>query len=167
MASWCYGASRKLRPLLVALLLSAAALTRPAAAADETLTVRMDQARIVRLPEHIATIVVGNPLIADVSLQQGGLMVVTGKGYGTTNLVTLDRNGVVLSDQLIQVRGPGDGVVVVYRGGINGSVLRESYSCTPVCERRITLGDSPDFFGPTVQQTVTRNDAVNRTAGSP
>lgn len=162
MTKWLCGESRRLRPLTAALLLAGAALAFPAAAADETVTVRMDQARIVRLPEHIATIVVGNPLIADVSLQQGGLMVITGKGYGTTNLVTLDRNGVVLSDQLIQVRGPGDGVVIVYRG-----LSRESYSCTPVCDRRITLGDSPEFFNPTVSQSVARNDAANRTANSP
>ena len=152
-------APRNLRWLAATLLLGFAAIATPAAAADEIVSITMDQARILRLPERVTTIVVGNPLIADVSLQQGGLMVLTGKGYGTTNLVTLDRNGAELSNQLIQVHAPGDSIVVVYRGQ-----LRESYSCTPQCDRRITLGDSPEFFNPTVAQTVNRNAAASATA---
>ena len=130
-------------------------------ASAETLTVRLDQARIARLPERVSTIVVGNPLIADVSLQAGGLMVLTGKGYGVTNLIALDRNGAVLSEQSIQVQGPSDGVVVVYRGA-----ERESYSCTPRCERRITLGDSAEFFDATINQSGSRNSRAQGAAGT-
>jgi hypothetical protein len=67
--------------------------------------------------------------------------VLTAKSYGATNLLVLDRGGATLAEYPIQVVGPGDAVVVVYRG-----VERESYSCAPVCERRITLGDSATFF---------------------
>ena len=52
---------------------------------DMTLNVFLDEARIVKLPDRVSTIVVGNPLIADANLQAGGLMVMTGKGYGNTN----------------------------------------------------------------------------------
>jgi hypothetical protein len=41
--------------------------------------------------------------------------------------------------------------VVIYRG-----VERESYSCMPKCERRITLGDSNTYFGTTLAQTGAR-----------
>lgn len=119
--------------------------------AAQLLSVNLDQARIERLPEKVSTIVIGNPLIADVSLQQGGLMVITGKGYGATNLVVLDRAGAVLAEHTILVRGPADGVIV-YRG-----VARETYSCTPDCERRITLGDSPEFFDVNIAQSALRN----------
>ncbi len=132
-----------------------------AIAGADTLTVRLDQAKIARLPAGVATIVVGNPLIADVSLQQGGLMVITGKGYGVTNLIALDRGGNLLSEQAIQVQGPTDHVVVVYRG-----IERESYSCTPRCERRITLGDSPDFFDATINQTSSRNGRAQGATGT-
>ena len=67
-------------------------------------------------------------------------MVVTGKGYGVTNVIALDRGGRVLSDNLVRVKGPLENVVV-YRG-----MTRESYACAPNCERRITLGDSPEYF---------------------
>jgi hypothetical protein len=84
-------------------------------------------------------------------VQAGGLLVVTGKGYGTTNLIALDRTGAVLTERNIEVVGAQDTVVVVYRG-----VNRESYSCAPDCQRRITLGDAPDYFTQTLSQSATR-----------
>jgi hypothetical protein len=116
------------------------------------LTVIMDQAKLLKLPDKVATIVVGNPLIADVSLQPGGMMVITGKGYGVTNLVVLDRAGTVLLEKSVEVQGPDADVVVLYRG-----IERETYSCTPVCERRLTLGDSNVVFDTGVAQTGSRN----------
>jgi Flp pilus assembly secretin CpaC len=118
-----------------------------AATTDEVIAVSVDQAKLVKFPERIATIVIGNPLIADVALQPGGIVVVTGKGYGATNVIAMDRAGAVLMDRLIQVTGPLDKVVTIYRG-----VERESYSCAPICQRRITLGDGDSFFKGTMDQ---------------
>jgi len=132
-------------------LLVAAAMTTRARAAD-TLTVYVDQATITKVPENVTTLVIGNPLIADVSVQPGGLLVVTGKGFGTTNLIALDRSGAVLTERSIQVLGPQDQIVYVWRGP-----NRESLSCTPDCEPRITLGDSPAYFDQTITQTGNRN----------
>ena len=126
------------------------AATLPAASAAE-IRVMLDRARIAKVPDHTSTVVVGNPLIADVAIQAGGVMVVTGKGYGVTNLIALDRSGQVLAEQLVQVGSPAD-AVIVYRG-----VARESYSCTPNCERRITLGDTPEYFDATLAETGNRN----------
>ena len=80
----------------------------------------------MKVPERVTTIVIGNPLIADASLQTGGLIVITGKGYGTTNLIALDRKGNALMEKIVQVLGPQRDVVVVYKG-----VNRETYSCAP------------------------------------
>jgi hypothetical protein len=140
--------------LFALILAGSTTMAFPTRAAD-LVTVFLDQARLVRLPEHVATLVVGNPLIADVTLQAGGLMVITGKGYGTTNLIALDRSGSVLRELSIEVQGPREDIVIVYRG-----VERESYSCTPACERRITLGDTPDFFSTNVGEVATRNGSA-------
>jgi hypothetical protein len=154
---------RDRRMRLAALIVCALGLTLPAAAQPtEVIAVMLDQAQVARLPERVSTIVVGNPLIADVSVQASGTMVITGKGYGVTNLIALDRAGKVLLEKLIQVRGPINNVVVVYRG-----VDRESYSCTPICERRITLGDTPEFFEATIGQTGNRNLRAQSGAAPP
>ena len=140
------------RALLALLLIAASAQLPHAAIAAEPLNVVLDQATLMKLPEKVSTIVVGNPLVADVAVQSGGLVVVTGKGYGSTNLIVLDRSGAVLMERSIVVRGPREGTVAVYRG-----VERETYSCTPDCERRITLGDSGGYFSATLGQTDIRN----------
>jgi Flp pilus assembly secretin CpaC len=118
-----------------------------AAPDPDRISVNVDQAKLVKLPTGIATIVVGNPLIADVTLQNGGVVVVTGKGYGATNFIAMDRTGQVLVDREIQVQGPSDQLVTIYRG-----VERESYSCMPICQRRVTLGDGENYFKSTIDQ---------------
>jgi Pilus formation protein N terminal region len=142
------------RQFILALIFAccAVAIIAPRSAPAAEVTVILDQAKLLKLPERAATVVLGNPLIADVSLQPGGLMVITGKGYGLTNLIALDRAGAVLMEKSVEVQGPGGDVVVVYRG-----VERGTYSCTPECERRITLGDSNAFFAAIITQTGVRN----------
>jgi Flp pilus assembly secretin CpaC len=144
-------AYRRSAHALAGAVLALAAMAAVRAHAADTIKVEVDQATITRLPEHVTTIIIGNPLIADVTVQPGGVLVVTGKGFGTTNLIALDRSGAVLTERNIEVVGPRGNVVVVYRG-----VNRESYSCAPDCERRITLGDSPDFFNATLLQAGDR-----------
>ena len=146
-----FGADAKMASLVLALGLFAAISLAPAKASD-ALNVVLDQATIMKLPDKVATIVVGNPLIADVAVQSGGLVVVTGKGYGSTNVIALDRTGTVLMERSIVVSGPVGPTVQVYRG-----IQRETYSCTPNCERRITLGDSADYFTATIGQSGVRD----------
>jgi len=146
-----FGRRRRLVGLLAWTLLSAIALGATPAQADN-LTVNVDEARIMKLPARVATIVIGNPLIADATLQSGGILVVTGKGFGATNLLALDRSGQVVMDKTVQVLGPSGGdLVIVFKG-----VERESYSCAPDCERRLTLGDSPAYFTSILSQSGTR-----------
>jgi Flp pilus assembly secretin CpaC len=158
-ALFAYRRRRPMLDLAWAAVLLAAVVSTPARAADP-ITVMLDQATIAKLPEHVSTIVIGNPLIADVTVQAGGLLVVTGKGYGTTNLIALDRSGAVLTERSIQVLGPQE-VVVVYRG-----LSRESYSCAPDCERRITLGDATAYFEDTLQQSGNRNSRAQGQAAA-
>ena len=146
--------------LVVGILLwPLAAMAEPAV--DATIAVNVDQAKLLKLPARVTTIVVGNPLIADVTLQNGGIVVVTGKGYGATNFIAMDRSGEVLVDRLIQVEGPTDQVVTIYRG-----VDRETYTCQPVCQRRATLGDGDNYFKSVMDQAGTLNgQASTSTAG--
>ncbi|MEJ2433749.1 MAG: pilus assembly protein N-terminal domain-containing protein [Pseudolabrys sp.] len=141
-------------------------LSGPARA--DTVTVQVDQAKLLKLPNGVATVVIGNPQIADVTLQSGGVLVVTGKGYGATNLLALDQHGRVIQSDSLQVVGPsGHDLVVVYTGA-----NRTTYSCTAQCQPRTVLGDSiytpkgavtprgRSYFDRTAQQTADRNGLV-------
>jgi Flp pilus assembly secretin CpaC len=145
------------RSLAIGLLLwPLAAHAGPAA---DAIAVNVDQAKLFKLPGHVATIVVGNPLIADVALQAGGVIVVTGKGYGATNFIAMDRSGEVLVDRVIEVQGPTDQLVTIYRG-----VERESYSCMPICQRRVTLGDGESYFKSVIDQAGSLNSQASSSA---
>ena len=154
---------RSMRPLVFILASVSVVSAGPVMAADpvpvgsavvrEQVVVHLDQARILKLPERTATLVVGNPLIADAVVQPGGTVVVTAKSFGSTNIVALDRAGTILMEDSIQVVGPNDHVVVVVYKGVE----RETYSCAPDCGRRITVGDSPAYFTANLTQVGTVN----------
>jgi hypothetical protein len=132
---------------------------------DGAIIAPLDQATLFKLPERASTIVIGNPLIADVSLQSGGIAVITPKGYGVTNVVALDHDGVVLLQKAIVVTSPAGRVVYVYRGP-----RRMTYACDPDCSRRVNLGDDPggddpDEFDKILGQTVSRTTQA-MTAGA-
>src|SRR3979490_2552975 len=148
------------RALAVATLLwPGAAIAEPPPAA---LAVNVDQAKLVKIPARVTPLIVGNPLIADVTLQTGGMIVVTGKGYGATNFIAMDRSGEILVDRVLQVEGPTDQLVPVYRG-----VERESYSCMPICQRRVTLGDGETYFRSTIDQAGTLSNQASGGGAAP
>src|SRR4051794_3488514 len=85
-------------------------------ASDAAIIVRLDEATLIKVPERTSTVIVGNPLIADVIIQPGGLMAVNGRGYGVTKLIAIDRSGATLTEKKVIVKGPDNKTVVVYRG---------------------------------------------------
>jgi len=152
-------ASLGFRSLAIGILLyPAIAIAEPM---TDMIAVNVDQSKLIKLPgAGVATIVVGNPLIADVTLT-GGFIVVTGKGYGATNFIALDRSGAVVVDRLIQVEGPPtEQLVTVYRGS-----ERESWSCTPNCQKRVTLGDGEQYFKSAMDQASTLSSHAVGTSG--
>jgi hypothetical protein len=152
MSHWCVrGGAAAGRAVWLAAALSLIPLVAPARA-GEVIPVDVDSARLIQLPAGAKTVVIGNPLIADLSIQPGGLAVITGKGYGATNVIVLDKEGAVLTEQTVLVKGPSDPTVVVYRG-----VARNTYSCTPECEPRVTLGDDKEYFAETLAADATRS----------
>lgn len=166
MAAWCARGRAILSPLywlsagLIFVAIVAPAAGQPVPLAADTVVVFLDQARLLQLPDRASNVVIGNPLIADVSIQPGGLTVITGKSYGITNLIVTDRQGVVLMEKAIEVSGSGDKTVVVYR-----NVDRETYSCTPYCSRRLTLGDMPEYFEKNLAAIVTLNNQATSAGG--
>ena len=147
------------KPLTAALMAAALCATSTFAHVDKV-TVNLDQAKIVKMPDRIATIVIGNPAIADAALQPGGILVVTGKGYGATNMVALDRQGRVVMDNQVVVVGPPDEHTLIVQRGLD----TETYSCMPRCMPRLTLGDTPAYFNAVGSEMSSRNGFSSGTA---
>jgi hypothetical protein len=134
------------------LLTAGLAMAAVTPALAENINVLLDRAQVIRLPDRVSTLVIGNPSVADGTLQAGGLLVVTGKGYGTTNVIVLDARGEILVEHTVTVGAPSDGTLTVWRGAD-----RETWSCAPRCERSVMLGDGFDYFEGVVGQTASRN----------
>ena len=110
-------------------ILIAAAVAAGHAQAGAGIEVQMNQAKIVRLTKSADTIIVGNPAIADASVQDASTIVLTGKGFGVTNLVVLDIDGnPIVDEQITVVRQTASSVRIYRRADI------QTLSCTPYCE---------------------------------
>jgi Flp pilus assembly secretin CpaC len=118
-----------------------------AAKAAETISITVDQAKVIELPERTATIIIGNPIVADVTmLKKTGRMVLTGKSFGSTNLIALDARGDSIGESVIRVTASAKGLLV-QRGAD-----RETYDCSPRCLPTVNLADSGKFLGETSGQ---------------
>lgn len=126
--------------VLLSLVLLVAGLQIPNASAGD-LIVRYDQSQLLRLPRPATEIIIGNPSIADVSLQGGNLLVVTGKTFGITNIIALDSDRNVIQDQRVVVERDERRVVNLHKGA-----TRFTYSCSPNCETNLTIGDDQTYF---------------------
>lgn len=127
--------------LLIFAGLTASAL--PALAGDtQTYKVELNKTEIVRLPGAASSIVVGNPKIADVTVQSVDTIFVVGRGYGETNLIVLDAQGNTMMQADLQV------VNTLSPHGVRlyNAKSRETYSCIPYCGPSPVLGDSDDFI---------------------
>ena len=133
--------------------LSSAGVAAGSAAPPDVLKVTLDQAKVMQRPAGASTLVVGNPAIADVTMLKGGLaMVVTGKGYGETNMIALDAQGNIIDEKQIDVE-PTRSVLVVQRGND-----RASYWCNPTCMPTVQLGDEDKAFSEARGQISARNE---------
>ena len=140
-------------PACVALLLSFS-VAGPAFAV-ETITVALDRAKMIKVPDGTQTMVIGNPLVADVTLLKGNnSMVLTGRSFGTTNLILLDSSGTPIAESLVEVTH-APGALTVLRG-----TARESYSCTPNCAPAVALGDDTKYLNDTLGNVRTRAGAA-------
>ena len=70
----------------------------------DTVSVALDRAKMIKVPDGTQTMIVGNPLVADVTLLKGnGTMVLTGRSFGTTNLILLDATGTPIAESIVEV----------------------------------------------------------------
>ena len=111
----------------------------PAKAQD--LIVKYDQSQLLRLPRPVAEIIIGNPTIAEVTVQANNLLVVTGKTFGITNVIALDAERNIIQDQRVMVARDESKTVSLTKGS-----KRESYNCSPQCNPALVVGDDKDHF---------------------
>jgi Flp pilus assembly secretin CpaC len=93
------------------------------------------------LDRSAETIVIGNPGIADATVEDDKTIVLTGKTAGATNLIVLDSEGKEVVNVVVRVSSDIRQLTTVFYGS-----QRQTYSCAPTCEQVISVGDNPERF---------------------
>ncbi|MEM6461553.1 MAG: pilus assembly protein N-terminal domain-containing protein [Pseudomonadota bacterium] len=96
---------------------------------QNAITVELDYARVIKLDRSVSRVIVGNAEIADATVSDSQTIIITGKRFGTTNLVILDADGNAIVDERVMVSLESNNTMQVYR-----QEAREVLSCTPACE---------------------------------
>lgn len=125
-----------------------AAMPAKADSPQTAITVGADFAKVVNVAGEPATVIVGNPLFADATIQRGKV-IIQGKHFGTTNVLVLNRNGSQLANLEVSVMRSGKQNVVVYK-----AAKTWSYVCAPNCEHTLVVGDNEGYFNDRMQKQI-------------
>lgn len=127
-----------------------------------SISVPLDEVRVVAFSHPVATIYVGNPMIADVSMIDSRHAFVLGKGFGGTNVVALDTDGKQVVNEHVSVYGHTGSTVILHRG-----VAQATYNCASVrCEVAPTPGDDKDTYSSRMDQLMGHQDAGIKAASA-
>jgi hypothetical protein len=131
---------------LSALAFLAAALSAAPVQAESLATapfkVQVDQTLTLKLAQPADSVAIGNATVADVAIHDPTTLLVTGKAFGSTNLLVLDRAGRTIYSNRLAVTGGAEDQLTIVRGGGN-----YTYSCIDKCRPTPMVGDAPDHFG--------------------
>ncbi len=147
-----------MRAVISAIAVSAALISN--AQADQ-IWLTMDQVRPLKLDKPAEKIVIGNPAIADLTVQDDENILLFGKAPGLTNIYIFDENGETLDNLLIRVRSTSGNMLTVNRGS-----SRTTYNCTSNREPTITVGDDQAVFSSVTAQVNNKFQQAAQAANS-
>ncbi len=132
----------------------------PCGAIAAEFTVPMDQGRMIMFPYPVSTVFVGNPIIADVTIVDDRRVFLTGKNFGSTNLITLDENGDQMSNDRINVQTRLGGTVTLFQG-----TSQTTLACAGGrCQSAPLPSDNPAIYDAVNAQITERNASLNGAA---
>jgi Flp pilus assembly secretin CpaC len=113
-----------------------------AAAMADGLNVNWREARVVKLAKPATSVVVGDPTVADVTLDSPTTVVVFGKTPGETNLLVLSNDQELLLDWPVVVSPVTDRHVTVLNASSDEAPTEVLYACgTERCARVLSPTD--------------------------
>jgi exosome complex RNA-binding protein Rrp42 (RNase PH superfamily) len=136
-----------------------------AVAAEHRLS--MDQVRVLTFKRPFKSVSVGNALVADATVIDETHVFITGREFGTTNIVAIDEEGNLVGDEIITVTTSQGNMVTLTRGN-----QWYTLSCNfGRCDVKPTPGDDPFRYEPDSRAITTREtqstDAASISAPAP
>ena len=128
---------------------------------SDSVALALDEVHTLTFRTPVATVYVGNPSIADVTMIDARHAFVQAKGYGRTNIMALNRDNVMVFNTHVSVTSNnGGGTVTLNRG-----VQRVTLNCAGGrCEATPTPGDAKELFDSAVGQIAGHQNAARGAA---
>jgi hypothetical protein len=125
----------------------------------ETIVLEADKTKLIKMTARPGTVVVGNPSIADVSID-GDKVFLHGRGFGNTNIIVLDLQGNELVNLDVSIKQAQTDAVTVYRGmpGNKELIYRVSLQCAPTCEHNLQIGDNTTLYQGLFEANKAKNE---------
>lgn len=130
-------------------------LTIGCAAMAQQVTVETNKSKPLRINGKASSVVIGNPNVADVAVHSENLLFITGRTFGSTNLLIFNEAGEQLYSGDIVVTSNTQSFLTVNRAGQNNT-----YDCAPHCRSVLAVGDEPEYF----QNLLTQNETLRENA---
>lgn len=128
-----------LAPVLAPVFMAGAS---PALAQTSPINLGVDGVQRVTLRGAAASVIVANPLIADVTVVDANTLYITGKGYGVTEVAAVDSIGRTLFQNRVIVTGGQSGSVRLWRGA-EATEMACASSCSPSVRTVESTGSRP------------------------
>lgn len=136
-------------------LLACSVLMTSAAAAAQQIVVEANKSSALKIEGNAASVVIGDPRVADVAVHDANLIFITGRTFGTTNLLIFNQEGKQLYSGDVVVTTNTSNLVSVNRAG-----LTNTYDCAPRCRSALAVGDEAGYF----ERVVTQNEDLQALA---
>lgn len=129
------------------------AIAMSCTAAASQITVETGKAKALKLKTGADSIIIGNPNIADVAVHNDQLLFISGKSYGTTNLMIFDADGNNIMSSNIVVTANTSTWVSINRAGSNFT-----YDCAPRCRPTMSPGDDNAHYNGVIEQVQAQKE---------
>lgn len=127
-------------------------LATPQVFAGQPLVVQTDKSQLITVSAEPGAVVIGNPTIADITVN-GKQIFVHGRAFGDTNLLVLDGAGNQIANFDITVANNPNNAVAIFEPG-----KRYTYTCAPFCEFTMTPGDNFEWTDAMMKLNQTKTE---------
>lgn len=114
----------------------------------EPIVIETSKSTSLKLSEAASSVVIGNPRVADVAVHDANLIFITGRTFGTTNLLVFSEDGSQLYSGDVVVTTNSTNLLNVSRAGATNT-----YDCAPTCRSVLSLGDELVYFDTLIGQS--------------
>ena len=136
-----------MRKLARIIIIGAATLAVSASALAQQFSVEANKTRQLKVNGNPATVVIGDPTVADITVHNNNLLFISGRTFGSTNLLVYDADGKQIYSGDIVVTTNTTNFVAINRGGATST-----YDCAPRCRTVTVLGDDQEYFSSALNQ---------------